>query len=468
MYTWIFVAGILNSFLDACGIGSNDLANSFGTTYGSKVLNVRQIVILAAICEFAGAMLLGSSVTSTLAGSISNVSYFKAQPGVLMYGMLTALAGSTTWLFTASYLGLPVSTTHSIVGGIMGFSLVYKGAEGVIWTKPISEFPYTSGFVPIVVSWITSPLISGVISAIFYLSLKYLVLKPNRSAERVVYLLPPLISLTIFIESLFVLSKGAKSRLAWPFETTLWVSICIGLGTGLLSIIGIPYLQKKLKAYKAALSIQAEPLPQLQDLSSNGTDIQNPSTQIVPIDISGTKVNQEEQYDPQLEFIFKYFQIFTSICTSFAHGANDVSNAVGPLAAIYYIYKNESVASKIEVDDWILALGGAGIIVGLATYGVNIMRILGEKITYISSSRGFCAELATALVVSFASRYGLPISSTQCITGAIIGISICDRNWKYLEWKLFSKIFISWIGTIFITGMISAGLFAQGVYSPNI
>ncbi len=213
MYTWIFVAGILNSFLDACGIGSNDLANSFGTTYGSKVLTVRQIIILATICEFAGAMLLGSSVTNTLAGSISNVSYFKAQPGVLMYGMLTALAGSTTWLFTASYLGLPVSTTHSIVGGIMGFSLVYKGVDGVIWTKSITEFPYTTGFVPIVVSWFTSPVISAVLASFLYLSLKYLVLKPKRSAERVVYLLPPMVFATIFIEALFVLSKGAKSRL---------------------------------------------------------------------------------------------------------------------------------------------------------------------------------------------------------------------------------------------------------------
>lgn len=460
MYTWIFVCGILNSFLDACGIGSNDLANSFGTTYGSKVLSVRQIIVLAAICEFAGAMLLGSSVTSTLAGSISNVTYFKTQPGVLMYGMLTALAGSTTWLFTASYLGLPVSTTHSIVGGIMGFSLVFKGVDGVIWTKSISEFPYTSGFIPIVVSWITSPLISAVLSSVLYLPLKYFVLKPKRSAGRVVYLLPPMVFVTIFIEALFVLSKGAKSRLDWPFEQTVWVSILIGLGSGLLSIAAVPFLQKKLKTLNEPLTTTVEVPPMLEDGVT--------STQLVSVDVSGAVVKREEVYDPRLEFVFKYFQIFTSICTSFAHGANDVSNAVGPLAAIYYIWKNESVASKIEVEDWILALGGAGIIVGLATYGVNIMRVLGEKITYISSSRGFCAELATALVVSFASRYGLPISTTQCITGAIIGISLCDRDWKHLEWKLYSKIFVSWIFTILVTMGISATIFAQGVYSPNI
>jgi sodium-dependent phosphate transporter len=448
MYTWIFVVGIINSFLDACGIGSNDLANSFGTVYGSKVLSVRQIILLAGVCEFAGAMLLGSSVTNTLAGSISNVAYFKTQPYILMYGMLTALAGSTTWLFTASYLGLPVSTTHSIVGGIMGFSLVFKGVDGVIWSKPTTEFPYVQGFVPIAVSWITSPLLSAAISSLFYLGLKRFVLQSKSNITRATYILPPLVFLTFFIESLFVLSKGAKSRLDWSFDTVSWVSICIATGSSLLSFSAIPYLKRKVAEYSLSLSNQNE----------NALTI---------VDISGSTV-KHLYYDPRVEYVFSYLQIFTAICTSFAHGANDVSNAVGPLAAIYYIYKNNSVTSKIDVEEWILALGGAGIIVGLSTYGVNIMKILGEKITYISPSRGFCAELSTALVVSLASRYGLPISTTQCITGAIIGISLCDRNVKDLEWKLVIKIFFSWIFTILITMGISAALFAQGVYSPNI
>ena len=145
-----------------------------------------------------------------------------------------------------------------------------------------------------------------------------------------------------------------------------------------------------------------------------------------------------------------------------------MSNAVGPLAAIWYIYQNDAVASKIEVPAWILALGGAGIVVGLATYGVKIMEVLGKKITYISPSRGFSAELATALVISFASKYGLPISSTQCITGAVVGISLCDKNLKDLNWKIMGKIFVSWIFTILITGGISAAIFSQGVYSPNM
>ena len=332
----------------------------------------------------------------------------------------------------------------------MGFSLVYKGVDGVIWTKPIADFPYSSGFVPIVISWFTSPVISGLLAALFYLSLKYTVLKNPRFVPYIPFLLPPLVGITVFVEALFVLSKGAKSKLDWPFETIAWVSVCIGIGTSILTSLSIPFLKRKLASY---------PTESLEDLSGNPHVVVG---EIVPYK------PREEIYDPRVEFIFKYFQIFTSICTSFAHGANDVSNAVGPLAAIYYIYKNDTVASKIEVEDWILAVGGAGIIVGLATYGVNIMKVLGEHITFISSTRGFCAELATAFVVSFASRYGLPISSTQCITGAIVGISVCDRDWRHLEWKLFMKIFGSWIFTIFVTMAISATVFAQGIYSPNV
>ena len=247
--------------------------------------------------------------------------------------------------------------------------------------------------------------------------------------------------------------------------TTAWVSVCIATGASLLSLGFIPPLQKKIAAYVVP--------DKNTDLS--GVVITDLSGALVPIDLSGTPVDlsgalvpADEVYDPRVEYSFSYLQIFTSICTSFAHGANDVSNAVGPLAAIWYIHENSAVASKIEVPLWILALGGSGIVVGLATYGVKIMEVLGKKITFISPMRGFSAELATALVVSFASKYGLPISSTQCITGAVIGISLCDKSLKDLNWKIMGKIFLSWIFTILVTGTISAAIFSQGVYSPNM
>jgi len=463
MYTWILVAGALNSFIDACGIGSNDLANSFGTTYGSKVLTVFQIIILASIFEFTGAIVLGSPVTNTLAGSISNVAYFKSQPYVLMYGMLCALAGSSTWLYTATYLGLPVSTTHSIVGGIMGFSLVYKGVDGVMWIKSIPDFPYVAGFVPIVISWVSSPIICAIISGGIYSTVRYTIIKTPNAVQRSVYFLPIVVFFTFFIEFLFILSKGAGSRITWDIGTTCWVSACIASGASVLSLGFIPLLQKKIAEYSPTVLT-------IEDVTT--TDVKVTDLSGAPItDLSGAVVLKEhvdDIYDPRIEYSFAYLQIFTSVCTSFAHGANDVSNAVGPLAAIWYIYQNDAVSSKIEVPVWVLALGGSGIVVGLATYGVKIMEVLGKKITYISPSRGFSAELATALVVSFASKFGLPISSTQCITGAVVGISLCDKNLKDINWKIMGKIFVSWIFTILITGGISAALFSQGVYSPNM
>lgn len=462
MYTWILVAGALNSFLDACGIGSNDLANSFGTTYGSKVLTVTQIIILASIFEFSGAILLGSPVTNTLSGSISNVTFFKAQPYVLMYGMLCALAGSTTWLYTATYLGLPVSTTHSIVGGIMGFSLVYKGADGVVWMKSIPDFPYVAGFVPIVISWVTSPIITGALSALFYSSIRYFIFNSTNAVQRSIYFLPLVVFGTVFIEFFFILSKGAGSKLIWDISQTSWVSICVATGASIISATAIPFLNKKVLALEDATPvitetkvIVPEPIEDV-DVKENLAIVAVPEKQLAV------------EYDNRVEYTFKYLQIFTSICTSFAHGANDVSNAVGPLAAIWYIYQNDAVASKIDVPIWILCLGGAGIVVGLASYGVKIMEVIGKDITYISPSRGFSAELATALTVSFASKYGLPISSTQCITGGVIGISLCDYNFKDLNWKIIGKIFASWIFTMAVTGGISAAIFAQGIYSPNV
>ena len=476
MYTWILVAGALNSFFDACGIGSNDLANSFGTTYGSKVLTVPQIIFLASIFEFLGAMVLGSPVTNTLAGSISNVTYFNSQPYVLMYGMLCALAGSTTWLYTATYLELPVSTTHSIVGGIMGFSLVYKGVDGVIWTKSIPDFPYVTGFVPIAISWVTSPVITGIISMIFYSSIRYFIIKTSNSVQRSIYFLPSVVFSTVFIESIFVLSKGASSKITWDMGQTVWVSACIGIGASLLSMTLIPTLKKKIETYVAPTAMLED--SKTVDLSGAIVIADATTTTTVPkngvtvTDLSGAIIpvssHIDELHDPRIESVFAYLQIFTSICTSFAHGANDVSNAVGPLAAIWYIHENGAVASKIEVPPWVLAIGGFGIIVGLATYGIKIMEVLGKKITYISPSRGFSAELATALVISFCSKYGLPVSSTQCITGAVVGISLCDRKFSDLNLKMMGKIFTSWIVTLFITAGISAAIFSQGVYSPNI
>jgi sodium-dependent phosphate transporter len=334
----------------------------------------------------------------------------------------------------------------------MGFSLVYKGVDGVVWLKSIPDFPYVAGFVPIVISWISSPIITAIMSAGIYSTIRYGIIKSEHAISRSVNFLPIVVLFTVWIEFIFILSKGAGSRITWDIDTTIWVSYCIAFLCSILSVGFIPILQKKIANYVAP-EIQIERKNSVLPIDDN---------KVVPVE------HDDEVYDPRIEYSFGYLQIFTSICTSFAHGANDVSNAVGPLAAIWHIYQTGSVSSKIDVPPWILAIGGAGIVFGLATYGVKIMEVIGKKITYISPSRGFAAELATALVVSFASKYGFPISSTQCITGAVVGISLCDKKLKDLNWKIMAKIFVSWIFTILVTGGISSAIFAQGVYSPNM
>ena len=479
-YLWIVIVGAITSFFDACGIGSNDLANSFGTIYGSKVMSLKQIVLLASVCEFSGALLLGSQVTSTLAGSIADVRVFRRVPYVLMYGMLSALAASTLWIYTATYLELPVSTTHSIVGGILGFSMAYGGPRAILWYMPTNEFPYMKGVVPIVVSWFTSPVLSGLCSMFIYGVTRTWILRSKNSAMRSIYYLPWVVLFTFYIEAFFILTKGAKSRIKWSMSQSAWVSACIASGASLMSFGFVPYLRKKVRDDIDGNAVVAPNEMGKMELALASADTGEEGYRVVLEIGAGNKDGEGhggagghrdvrvEQYDPHAETCFKYLQIFTSICASFAHGANDVSNSIGPFAAIYHIYQKGNVTSRISVPIWILCIGGSGIVVGLATYGANIMRVLGEKITPITPSRGFSAELATALVVSFASAYGIPISSTQCITGAVIGISLMDMDIRSLRWKMIGKMYAAWVFTLAVTGVISAGIFSQGVHSPNI
>lgn len=486
-YLWITVLGGIVSFLTGCGVGMNDLANAFGTTYGSRVLSLKQIVVLASVCEFAGAISLGAEVTSTISKGIAEPGVFAQEPYVLMYGMLCALGAAFTWLLLATLLSLPVSSTHSIAGGVVGFALVYGGVDAVYWAKKKKGFPFVSGVVPIIASWFVSPVLTGAVSALVYSLISLLVLRPANSVQRALYSIPIIVSLTFFLESFFVLFKGAKSRLRWSLGKAMWVSAIIGVGTGCLSVLTIPLLRRRVqqmteqaelaKAEEEQAAAANPPFPDAKpdkelETAATGDVVANAKSSAE----SDRQAEAEEEdlpkfnvrmHDNRAEYVFRYLQVFTAICASFAHGANDVSNAVGPFAAIYNIYVNKRVSSKSEAPIWILALGGAGIVVGLATLGLRIMRLLGRRITTITPSRGFSAELAAALVVSFASGFGVPVSSTHCITGAVVAISIIDVGFCNVRWMIVAKLYAGWIVTLFITALISAAFFAQGIYAPS-
>lgn len=490
-YLWIVIVGGFVAFLTGAGVGMNDLSNAFGTTYGAKILTLLQIVILASICEFGGAVALGGSVTSTISGGIADSSAFVDEPYILMYGMLCALGSAFLWLAVATWLVLPVSSTHSICGGVMGFGLVYGGPGGIYWAKKKSEFPFVDGAVPIVLSWFISPVLTGAVAAGMYALIRVLVLKPANSKQRALLSLPVVVGCAFFFESFFVLFKGAKHRLHWSVGKAAWVAALIAVGAAGISAALIPFLKRYVEKKEAAEEARRMEEPVQPDnegtASTAGREASAPAIPAKEGETTGAVVQEAvaaasesdseseddaphggaEIYNNSTESIYRYLQVFTAVCASFAHGASDVSNAVGPFAAIYNIYVSGKVSTTSSTPIWILCLGGAGLVIGLATFGVRLMSLMGEKITLITPSRGFAAELSAALVVSFASGYGIPVSSTHCITGAVVAISIIDLGFRHVKWMMVLKMYCGWVGTLFVTGLVSATFFAQGIYSPS-
>ena len=502
-YQWILVTGGINAFADACGIGANDMANSFGTVYGSKVLNKWQIVGLASVFEFTGAMALGKAVTKTIASGIANVAMFQYNPYCLMWGFSSALAASTSWLYLATYHKLPVSTTHAIVGGIIGFSIVYGGTEAVNWYTSSPDFPYMTGFVVIVLSWITSPIFSALLSATTYTFIKWFVLTGDNAPTKATYCLPLFVTTTCFIESFLIITKGAGNRVSWynDISKVSWVSAVVGLVCGVLSMGLIPIMNRR-KVQHEDLEWRETPKERIEwniqernclayawqefwrspydDIANQDKAIPLEDSVVEEPIVSHAHFNPDdyEKYSPGAEYIFRYLQIFTAICASFAHGSNDVANAAGSFSGILYIYNTgfvgetvikkgkASLVTSIPVEQWVLAMSASGIVVGLATYGMKIMELLGHDLTYITPIRGFSAELSAAWIVSVCSAYGMPVSTTQCITGAVIGVALVDTSFTKLPWRLIAKIFTGWLVTILIVGCLSAALFSVGIHTP--
>jgi len=513
-YVWLVVTGAMVCFTMAWGIGANDVANAFGTSVGAKTITLTQACLIAAVFEFTGAMTLGRVVTKTIAGDIADTTAFANDPEVYMYGMLCALTASTIWLYFATYMEWPVSTTHSIIGGIIGFALCFKGRDAVIWNVETEEFPFRKGLTVIVISWFTSPVFAAVGSAIIFFLCRTLVLRRENSFTKSFYILPAAILLTVFINVFFVISKGAGKMLlddaknggdkTWCSNPNCkdlpgnknkvssnkagWVAVAAAGGMAVLgSAILIPILKRhaahKFDAErepaeaKAAETVEAgEAAPEtfmgkMKRIALSGVnqDIHD----VIEKDEEVFSMHENvEQFDPKTEISFQYLQVFSAICVSFAHGANDVANAAGPLAGIWAVYETSTTfqkkfADKAETPIWVLIIAAVGIVVGLGTYGYNIMRALGVRMAVMTPSRGYAAELSTSLVVSLASAYGMPISTTHTITGAVVGVGVLEGR-KGVNWKHLGTTFSSWVLTLIVVGFLTAALFSQGAYAPSI
>ena len=405
-YTIVGIIAIVAGFYMAWTIGANDVANAMGTSVGSKALTLKQAVIVAAIFEFAGAFLVGSHVTNTIRKGIVDPSVFSASPDILMIGMLSALLAAAIWLQLATHWGLPVSTTHSIVGAVVGFAIVAIGAAGINWGK----------IAQIVASWIISPVMGGVISATVFIFVRNRILDSRHPVRAVKKYAPYLIFILFSILTLSLVYKGLKNlNLDLSIYQALGAAVIVGF---LSAAIGYFYL----KSVK---------------------------------DTSGGELTRELTL---VESVFRKLQIITACFMAFAHGANDVANAIGPLAAIFSITTTHVVAMEVEVPLWILAMGGVGIVIGLATWGYKVIETVGKKITELTPSRGFSAEFGAATTVLVCSKMGLPISTTHTLVGSVIGVGMA-RGLASLDLRVVRNILYSWLVTLPVAGVLSVLLY---------
>ena len=475
MFTWIIVTGGVCSFIAAMGIGANDAANAFATSVGSKALTIKQAAGIAAIFETAGAVLMGSHVTDTIRKGIADYKCFEDQPELLQYGCMWVIVSVAGWLFIASYLEMPVSTTHSCVGGMIGMTISLVGSDCVIWYKETSTFPYIGGVGGIVMSWFLSPIFSAILASTIYGLTRSLVLRHSYDSKRLNFVYPILVGITLVINSFFIIYKGAKGLGLNKIEagTAAGYSFLIG-GTG--GLLTLPFFSKIRRLVDRRFYNREDRTAdiEIQEITDNKDELNiKSSSQLTKVqDLHG----KAEKFDERTEEVFKFLQVFTAICDSFSHGANDVANAVGPFAAIYLIHReNGDLLKKLDMENdayWILSMGGIGISIGLILYGKKIIHAIGEKLCKITPSRGTCIELGSALVIITGSRLKMPLSTTHCQVGATVGVGLlenksCNKKIEGVNWWILGKTAFGWVITCVVVGVSTGLLVAQGAYAPS-
>ncbi len=412
-YAAVFITlAIIFALFMTWGVGANDVANAMGTSVGSGAITVRKAILIAAVFEFAGAFLAGGHVTGTIRKGIIDASYVPA-PEILVWGMLSALLAAGVWLMVASYYGWPVSTTHTIVGALVGFGIVALEVDAVEWRKVGS----------ILASWLISPVLGGCIAFLLSLSVRRFILDtddPFGNAKRVG---PVYVFLMGILITLITLFKGLKHL---NLDLSLGQSFAVAMAVGVL----VAFVSKLLLG-----RIEVDP-----------------------------EAEKDFHY-ASVEKVFAPLCVFTACSMAFAHGSNDVANGVGPLAAVVSIVTTGDVEQTSALPVWVLILGGAGIVLGLATMGYRVMRTIGTKITELTPSRGFCAELGAASTVVIASRLGLPVSTTHIIVGAVLGVGLA-RGIAAIDLRVVVAIVTSWVATLPIGAALAAFFyfFFKGVF----
>lgn len=463
-HTLLAFLTLLSGFYMAWNIGANDVANAMGTSVGSKALTLKKAVFLAAILEFSGAFFVGSSVSETIQRGILDPTLFSAAPHDFVYGMLGALLATGILLQFASYFGLPISTTHAIVGAVLGFGLVAGGPSAVQW-HVIWE---------IAASWVLSPFLSAIVSYFIFSVIQrkiFYALDPLAASRRLaplfVFLCFALLSWSLFYDGLvdlhldlslpgsiaLALSCGSAAAFVsyWLVQRTPQVALqsatdflpeqAVGLEKALHHLQRV-YLSNKSSAVQGKIATALSHVRDLTQLAKKSAPFTSSTTQYQGV-----------------EKIFISLQILSACLVAFAHGANDVANAIGPVNAVLTVLKSNTIDSHTTVPSWLLALGGAGIVIGLATWGWRVIETIGSKITELTPTRGFSAEFGAAATILAASKLGLPISTTHALVGAVFGVGMA-RGLQALNLKTLADILISWLVTIPLCAFLSIAIFS--------
>jgi PiT family inorganic phosphate transporter len=418
----MIVIVVLLAFYLAFNLGANDVANAMGTSVGSKAVTLKQALIIAGVLEFTGAVLFGHEVSETLATKIANPTLFASTPQMLAIGMMTVLLSCGLWLQIATSRGLPVSSSHAVVGAIAGFSWVALGIGAIDW----------SSIGQITLGWIVTPIISGTIAALFYSQIKRWILEQPHQ----------LLHLNEWVPWLSAMLLGVFGVIVLPAVTQ-------PIANFLIAEVGI-----KIPAHDISLLVGGIAAVGLSFYSWRELEMGREGDGVKSFSLS-----QNSQL-PTVERLFAKFQLLSACFVAFAHGSNDVGNAIAPLAAIVYIHNTGTVPiGGIAIPIWILVLGGAGIVTGLAVWGKKVIATIGESIIPLQPSSGFCAELATATTILLASRLGLPVSTSHALVGGVVGIGLV-QNPKSVQFKTLQGIATAWLVTVPVSAGLSAAIFS--------
>ncbi|KAJ1355625.1 hypothetical protein KIN20_013093 [Parelaphostrongylus tenuis] len=463
---WLIVGAVI-AFILAFAIGANDTANSFGTSVGSKVVTLVQAYILASLFETLGACLLGDKVTDTMRKGVLDLSVYNNSERELMYGQISVLSGCGAWMLIATFFKLPVSTTHSIVGATIGFSLILKGFTGIRWHKISRIFG----------SWIISPLLSGFVSVVFFMTIDHTILRRSRPLDSGLKILPVLYFVCMTFNVFAIIYEGSEYLYFnhLTLKQCLVISCLFGVASAIVTKFFIaPWLKRTILARSG---VESNNLNELRvangqtnallgienEASSKERDTRSASSSgralnaIAPSSSIASFFRSSKPEDPQTALLFSLLQVMTACFGGFAHGGNDVSNAIAPLVSLYVIYKEGSTFQTLQTPWYILLYGAVGMCVGLWVLGHRVIYTVGENLTKITPPSGFAIEFGAAVTVLLASKLGLPISSTQCKVGSVVAVGLIQAN-QTVRWHTFRNISLSWIVTLPVAGLLSAGV----------